>query len=317
MRKKSFDTSSSLKARYKISKPFKLRMTRPNLFFRVFNKKKVDFGLLCLLPGLIGFVIFFIWPFIISMGYSFVDKPIDSSFVGFNNYLDLFKNDSYIRSLKNTLIFIGICVPLNIVLSLVVAFMINKVTRYKEIFILIFLIPLVIPSGSMNFFWKALFVTDGYLNYLLSFFGVAEINWLESQITRYVIVSIFIWKNLGYNIVLFVSGINNIPKLYYEAATVDGAGSIKSFFDITLSNLIPTFVLVTIMSVINSFKVFKEIYLLTGSYPHESIYMLQHFMNNMFYSLNYPKLTTATSILVIIITILSQALLKYERRKSG
>jgi len=287
------------------------------------RKNPFDFGLLFLLPGLIGFVIFFIWPFIISLGYSFVeslrfpmDKPIDSVFVGFKNYLDLFKNESYLMSLRNTLIFMGICVPLNIVLSLLAAVMINKVSRYKEIFVLIFLIPLVIPSGSMIFFWKALFATDGYLNYILSLFSISEVNWLESEITRYVIVFIFIWKNLGYNIVLFVAGINNIPKLYYEAATVDGAGAVKSFFDITLSNLIPTFVLVTIMSIINSFKVFKEIYLLTGSYPHESIYMLQHFMNNMFYSLNYPKLTTATSILVLIITILSQALLKYERRKS-
>ena len=287
------------------------------------RKNPFDFGLLFLLPGLIGFVIFFIWPFIISLGYSFMeslrfpmDKPIDSVFVGFKNYLDLFKNESYLMSLRNTLIFMGICVPLNIVLSLLAAVMINKVSRYKEIFVLIFLIPLVIPSGSMIFFWKALFATDGYLNYILSLFSISDVNWLESEITRYVIVFIFIWKNLGYNIVLFVAGINNIPKLYYEAATMDGAGAVKSFFDITLSNLIPTFVLVTIMSIINSFKVFKEIYLLTGSYPHESIYMLQHFMNNMFYSLNYPKLTTATSILVLIITILSQALLKYERRKS-
>jgi len=280
------------------------------------RKNPFDFGLLFLLPGLIGFVIFFIWPFTISLGYSFMDKPIDSVFVGFKNYMDLFKNESYLMSLRNTLIFMGICVPLNIVLSLLAAVMINKVSRYKEIFVLIFLIPLVIPSGSMIFFWKALFTTDGYLNYILSLLSISEVNWLESEITRYVIVFIFIWKNLGYNIVLFVAGINNIPKLYYEAATVDGAGAVKSFFDITLSNLIPTFVLVTIMSIINSFKVFKEIYLLTGSYPYESIYMLQHFMNNMFYSLNYPKLTTATSILVLIITILSQALLKYERRKS-
>jgi len=280
------------------------------------RKKSFDFGLLFLLPGLIGFVIFYIWPFLISLGYSFVDKPIDSVFVGFKNYLDLFKNESYLMSLKNTLIFMGICVPLNIILSLLAAVLINKVSRYKEIFMLIFLIPLVIPSGSTNFFWKSLFATDGYLNYILSLLDVSKVNWLESEVTRYVIVFIFIWKNLGYNIVLFIAGINNIPKLYYEAATVDGAGAVRSFLDITLSNLIPTFVLVTIMSLINSFKVFKEIYLLTGSYPHESIYMLQHFMNNMFYSLNYPKLTTATSILVLIIAILSQALLKYERRKS-
>lgn len=280
------------------------------------KKKSFDFGWLFLLPGLLGFTLFFVWPFGISLGYSFLDKPVDGSFVGFGNYLELFQNASYKMGLKNTLIFMGISVPLSIVLSLVLAVMIKKTGKYKDVFVLIFLIPLVIPSGSMIFFWKALFATDGYLNSVLSHLGISAINWLNSGVTRYVVVFIYIWKNLGYNIVLFLSGINSIPSLYYEAAAMDGASSIKAFFSITIGNLTSTFVIVIIMSIINSFKVFKEIYLLTGSYPHESIYMLQHFMNNMFSSLNYPKLTSATSILVFIIALLSQALLQYGRRKA-
>ncbi|MCL1906166.1 MAG: sugar ABC transporter permease, partial [Clostridiales bacterium] len=147
--------------------------------------------------------------------------------------------------------------------------------------------------------------------------GLARINWLDSGLTFLIMVLIFVWKNLGYNMVLFLAGLGNIPKDYYEAAAVDGAGPWQSLRHITLPHLIPTAILTLIMSIINSFKVFKEIYLITGSYPHESIYTLQHFMNNMFASLNYPKLTTATTVLVALIAVFTQTLLKLERRASA
>lgn len=271
---------------------------------------------LFILPGLLGFIVFFIWPFLISLGYAFVDKPVNGVFVGLQNFIGLFQNEPYLKGLKNTATFIGISVPLNMLLSLAVAMLINKAKKYKAAFILIFLIPLVIPSGSMVFFWKILFSYDGYINYILSLIGVAKINWLETEYSQIVIAVIFIWKNLGYNMVLFIAGLNNIPKDYYDATHIDGANSWQSFRHITIVYLMPTFMLVLIMSIINSFKVFKEVYLLMGNYPHESVYTLQHFMNNMFYSLNYPKLATATSVLVLGITILTQFLFKLERKVS-
>lgn len=284
---------------------------------RIFSKKRsLNPALVFILPGLLGFTIFYIWPFILSLGYAFVDKSVNGSFVGLRNFIELLNNKPYLRGLKNTVIFISICVPLNILISLGVAMLIKKIKRYKELFVLIFLIPLVIPSGSMVFFWKMFFDYSGVLNNILFQLGVEKINWLETSNVRYVIVLIFIWKNLGYNMILFLSGLSSIPKEYYEAAKVDGAGPLNEFINITLVNLIPTFFLVVIMSIINSFKVFKEIYLITGSYPHESIYMLQHFMNNMFSSLNYQKLTTATCILVLIIGILTQFLFKIEKEIS-
>lgn len=266
------------------------------------------------LPGLLGFTMFYIWPFIISLGYAFVDKPINGSFVGLRNFIELMNNEPYLLGLKNTLVFISICVPLNIFMSLGVAMLIKKIKRYRELFILVFLIPLVVPSGSLVFFWKMFFDYNGFLNSIITQLGVEKINWLETHLVRYVVVFIFIWKNLGYNMILFLSGLSSIPKEYYEAARVDGASPIKEFMNITLIYLTPTFLIVVIMSIINSFKVFKEIYLITGSYPHESIYMLQHFMNNMFSSLNYQKLTTATCVLILIIGGLTQFLFKLERK---
>ncbi|WP_084145899.1 carbohydrate ABC transporter permease [Anaerovorax odorimutans] len=281
---------------------------------KILKKHKIDPAFLFLLAGFAGLIMFYIWPFFVSMGYAFMDKTVNGSFVGLRNFIELFHNKPYLLGLKNTLIFIGISVPLGMFLSLMVAMLINRIKKYKELFVLVFLIPLVIPSGSMVFFWKALFMNQGYVNSILNTVGLKGINWLETSASLYVIAVIFIWKNLGYNMVLFMAGLHNIPKENYEAATVDGANEVKTFFYITLPGLVSMIVLVAIMSIVNSFKVFKEIYLITGKYPHESIYMLQHFMNNMFYSLNYQKLTTATSIMVLIITLLVQFLFWFERR---
>lgn len=278
------------------------------------KKPALSSGLLFASPGLLGFAVFFLCPFLISLCYAFVDKPVGGSFVGFANFIALFQNKAYLMGLVNTLKFILVSVPLNMGLSLGVALLINKVNRYRELLSLVFLIPLVIPSGSMAFFWKAVFAYDGALNGWLNGLGVAKINWLDSGMAFAVMVLIFIWKNLGYNMVLYLAGLSNIPRDYYEAAAVDGARPWQVFRYITLPHLMSTSILVLIMSIINSFKVFKEIYLITGSYPHESIYTLQHFMNNMFTSLNYPRLTTATTVLVALIALFTQILLRLERR---
>jgi multiple sugar transport system permease protein len=246
-----------------------------------------------------------------------MDRPVDGTFVGFANFFALFTGRAYMMGLINTLKFIAVSVPLNMGLALGVALLINRLARHKELFSLLFLIPLVIPSGSMAFFWKAVFAFDGALNGWLVGMGIARVNWLDSNMTFFIMVLIFVWKNMGYNMVLFLAGLGNIPGDFYEAAAVDGANPWQSFRHITLPNLIPTCILTLIMSIINSFKVFKEIFLITGNYPHDSIYTLQHFMNNMFSSLNYPRLTTATTILVALIALFTQTLLKLERRASA
>ena len=271
-------------------------------------------GVLFLTPGLAGFGVFYIWPFCVSLYYSLLNRPTNGTFVGIKNYSDMFQNLAYLKGLTNTARFIGISVPISMALSLFIALMIRGLFRNRELYTLIFLIPLVIPSGSMITFWRTLLARDGALNGILYSFGIEKLNWLDSGLTFWVIVTIFTWKNLGFNMVLYLSGLGSIPSEYYEAARVDGAGPLSMFFRITLPHLAASFVLVLILSIVNSFKVFKEIYLITGSYPHESIYTLQHFMNNMFASLNYPKLTTATTILVVLIAVLTQGLLKLERR---
>src|SRR5690606_13663667 len=128
---------------------------------------------------------------------------------------------------------------------------------------------------------------------LIMRFGIEPVNWLRSGWSTGVVALVYVWKNCGYNMVLFLAGLGNIPKEYYEAAYIDGAGPFTCLIKITLPYMVPTSFFVLIISIINSFKVFREVYLLAGKYPYQDIYLLQHFMNNNFFNLSYQKLTTA------------------------
>ena len=283
---------------------------------RAYTKSRLKSEILFLMPGALGLAVFFIAPFCLSLYYAFMSKPKGGTFVGLSHYIALFQNSSYKNGLFNTVRFIAISVPLTMCLSLISAIMIRKIKTHKtqKLISLFFLMPLVIPSGSTVFFWKSLFAYDGTLNGILNKIGLETINFLDTNWALAVMALIFIWKNIGYTMVLYRAGLSNIPKDFYEAASVDGAGSCRTFVYITLPSLMSTSVLASLMTIINSFKVFREIYLITGTYPHQSIYTLQHFMNNQFSSFNYPRLTSATTVLVVIITLFTQTLLKLERK---
>src|SRR5699024_5309679 len=131
-------------------------------------------------------------------------------------------------------------------------------------------------------------------------FGVGAIDWLKSDQAQVVVILLFLWKNLGYNMILFMASLSNIPRDLLEVADIEAASPWYKFVRIKLRYLSPTVLFVTILSLINSFKVFREIYLLTGSYPYETLYMLQHFMNNTFQSLDYQKLSAAAVLMAIV-----------------
>ena len=127
----------------------------------------------------------------------------------------------------------------------------------------------------------------------------------------------FLWKNLGYNMILFMAALAGIPKDILEVAELEGAGRIYQFFHIKLRYLSPTIVFVLILSMINSFKIFREVYLLTGDYPYDKLYMLQHFMNNTFLSLDYQKLSSAAILICIAMILIIGALFLIDRRLGG
>jgi len=263
-------------------------------------KHKEEMTLLVLaLPSLVGLLGFYVIPFVLSISLAVVDNSVLWNFVWMQNFKEVLSSGAFQTALKNTGIFMALCVPLNMVMPLFIALLLNSTKSLKTSFGVIALIPLVIPTGSTVHFWQSMFGLNGLINSLL--FPDNPVNWLNTDYARWIIVFIFIWKNAGYNMVLFLAGLTSIPKEYYECASLEGAGSMRRFFMITLVYLTPTAFLVLVMSIINSFKSFKEIYLLSGEYPHSSIYMLQHYMNNQFGASNYQKLASASYILSIFI----------------
>ena len=255
-------------------------------------------------PSFLGMLMFFVAPFCVVIYYSFTVGLTDHSFAGLKNYINVWQNGAFKIAVKNTFTFTGLSVPLAVVLSLGLALLLEARIPLKSEFRTFFLSPMMVPVASIILVWQVLFHSNGVINEFLSVFGVKAIDWLKSDYCMVVIVLLFLWKNLGYNMILFMAALNNIPKELLEVAEVEGASKVYQFFHIKLRYLSPTVLFVTILSIINSFKVFREIYLLTGNYPYDGLYMMQHFMNNMFNSADYQRLSAAAVLLAIVIVIL-------------
>lgn len=278
------------------------------------KKRERLFSNVCVAPSLIGVLIFFLIPFCIVIYYSVVNNPVMHEFVFLDNFKALFKNTAFMTAAKNTAAFSVIAVPLAVALSLGLAVMLDAKIPGKSIFRTFFLSPLMVPTASVVLVWQVLFHNHGTLNQIVEAFGGQPVDWLKSQYGQIVIICMFLWKNLGYNMILFMSALAGIPKDVIEVAELEGAGKWYQFFHIKLRYLSPTILFVFILSLINSFKIFREVYLLTGDYPYDKLYMLQHFMNNTFNSLDYQKLSAAAVIFSLVMIVIIAALMIAENK---
>ncbi|MBR5127669.1 MAG: sugar ABC transporter permease [Roseburia sp.] len=276
------------------------------------KQKKNKVSGLFLAPSIIGVLLFFVLPFLVVIFYSFVDNPISKRFVGFTNYIKVFNNNAFRMAVGNTLMFSSIAVPLAVVLGLLLAILLDSGIPMRSQLRSAFLTPLMVPIASVVLIFQVLFDYNGVVNNLLTKAGGAQIDWLKSSAGLFVIILLFLWKNLGYNMILFLSAMGNIPKDVVEVAQLDGAGKWKIFWNVKLRYLSPMIVFTTILSIINSFKVFREVYLLTGEYPVGTLYMLQHYMNNTFATADYQKLSTAAIYMSIVMIIIIGAMILFE-----
>ena len=278
------------------------------------NEKSKDFlqSMCFLSPSLLGVAVFFIVPFGVVVYYSVIDGVGSHNFVFLDNFIKLFDNSAFLLAAKNTLTFSAWAVPLAVVLSMGRALMLECRIPLKSQFRTFFLSPMMVPVASVVLIWQVLFNFNGTVNEFLMLFGADKIDWLQSEHSQAVVIILFLWKNLGYFMILFMAGLANIPKELLEVADVEGASEAYKFFAIKLRYLSPTVLFVTILSLINSFKVFREVYLLTGDYPYETLYMLQHFMNNTFKSLDYQKLSAAAVVMALVMVLLIALLFKAE-----
>jgi len=293
------DGAPKKKKRYGISKRERAERMRTSVF---------------MLPSIIGVLIFFILPFIVVIYYSLIDANATANFVGIDNFINLFKNSAFKLALKNTGMFSLTAVPFAVILSLALAMLLDANVPFKSTFRTIFLSPMIVPAASIILIWQMLFDYHGVVNEITALFGQAPVEWFKSEFGYIVVVLLFLWKNIGYNMIMFMSALSAVPQDIIEVAMLDGCGPVKRFFMIKLRYLSSTISYVTIMSLINSFKVFREVYLLTGDYPYDTMYTLQHFMNNTFSGFDYQKLSSAAVVLALIMIVIIGILLYVDNR---
>ena len=282
-----------------------MQMTSTNMALK--NKKKLSGrrkrelknAYLFLLPSLAGTAGFVLLPFLDVIRRSFL-KAVGNSFVGLENYRQVLENKAFRLAAGNTVQFMAVCLPLLLGLSLFFAVLTGRQKFLRQWTKTGFLLPMAIPAASVVVFFKMVFDRNGWLNGLVACFGGTGRDWLMEDSAFWMLTICYIWKNLGYDMILWLSGLLAIPEEQYEAARVQGAGEWKCFLYITLPQLKETAFVTALLSFVNAFRVFREAYLLAGDYPHESIYMLQHLFNNWFVNLDIQKMTAAAVMLVLM-----------------
>lgn len=255
-----------------------------------------------LLPSLAGTAVFVLLPYVDVVRRSFFEAA-GGRFVAMQNYVTVVGNSAFRLASFNTLRFLVICVPLLVLVSLFCSMLIAGLKEEGTVFKTSLLVPLAIPVASIVLLWKLFFHPQGMVNQITALFGMAGIDWINGDTAFGVLVFTYVWKNLGYDVVLWVAGLAAISDELYEAARVDGAGILARFFYVTLPGLSKTAFLVVSLSVFNSFKVFREAYLIAGEYPHESIYMLQHLFNHWFVTLDIQKMSAASVLLLLVVAL--------------
>lgn len=260
-------------------------------------------GLWFVLPSFIGVCAFVLVPFADVIRRSFAEA-VSEEWVGLENYIDVINNPAFRTACWNTLRFVIACIPALLVLSLFIAVFLQRLGRAGNALKSAFLFPMAVPVASVALVWRVLFEKSGLINGVLDFFGISAVNWMNGPSAFWVLVGSYIWKNLGYDVVLWLAGLAAIPYDLYEAARIDGAGEWAIFRRITLPCLSPTAAVVAVLSLLNSFKAFREAYLVAGNYPHRSMYLLQHIFNNWFREMNFDRMSAGAVMMCVVILIL-------------
>lgn len=235
-----------------------------------------------LLPNFIGFMMFLFIPIVAAFVLSFMEYDVISpmKFIGLANYIEMFKDPIVAETLRNTLVYTIIVVPVGMVLSLTLAVALDQNIAGRRIFRAVYFLPSITSMVAVAVVWQWIYNPEfGLLNYVLSWFGIDGPSWLSSSKTSLLSIAIVgIWKGLGYNMLLFLAGLQGISNSYYEAARLDGANKFQEFRYVTFPMLRPTTFFIFIMSIIGSFQVFDSVMLMTGGEPGRSSSVLVHYL---------------------------------------
>ena len=288
------------------------------------ERSRILFCYLMLLPILALFFLFRVFPIIKTFWMSFFDWKLvgnERPFLGLGNYLMLFVDDQFLLSMKNTFLYAGASVVICLLLSLPIAVVLAKKTKFSGFYQAIYFLPYITPLVPMAVAWKWIYDPRyGILNYILSIFGIKPVGWLiYPSIALWALIIMNIWKNLGYNIVLLMVGLKNISPVYYEAASIDGAYGWSCFRYITLPLLKPILLYVLVTSTINAFNVFTQVYVMTlGSQaaPGRAVRVLLYdiYENGFrYFRLGYASAEAVVlTIIVIALTLIQFRFIKSE-----
>lgn len=268
----------------------------------MFRRKKSVW--LFLLPGFLGLMVFYVVPFFGGIYYSMTDGTINNGFVGMANYKRIWQNEVFLLGLKNTMELSLLCAPLIFVTSFALAAMLRTLKEKSLPYRNVLVMPYMMPTSALLLVWLVLFDYGGVINRVAAEMGFQRTLWLESAALRMPIVLMYVWKNVGFSVVIFSAALQAIPEAYYEFAALEGANPVQRELKITLPQILPTAFLVFVLSWVNAFKIFKEIYFIGGAYPHDAVYTLQHFMNNKFAALDYQDVTAAAYSFAVIVLVL-------------
>ena len=265
----------------------------------MYTKKRL--ALPFLLPGLAGILLFYVVPFFGGVWYSLTDGSFENTFVGFDNYLKVWQNPMFQLGLRNTMELSAICAPSLFLLSFLLSLILNRIRPAGRLFRSTVLLPYLMPSSAVLIIWLLWFDYGGPVNHLITLLGGQRVAWLQGSELRAPVVLLFLWKNLGFCVIIFLAALQAIPASLYEYAELEGASFARQAFSITLPLIVPSAFLVFILSFVNAFRIFKEVYFIGGAYPEEPLYTLQNYMNNMYGKLNYQNVTTAAYSFAVIV----------------
>jgi multiple sugar transport system permease protein len=273
-------------------------------------------------PTIIGLLVLNIFPMFQSLVLSFYksgDFGQGNIFVGLQNYQRMFADAQVWGAVRNTLLYTVLVVPLTILISLVLAVLLNSRLPGKMVFRTIYFIPMVAAPAAVTMVWKWLYNTRfGLINHILTSLGLPAQNWINDPNLALISIAIIgIWSSIGYDMVLFLAGLQEIPKDYYEASSIDGANFLHRFFDITLPLISPTMFFVAVTSVIQNMQVFDLVYMMvdiTNPAYNSTVSLVYLFYNNSFKYFDKGYGSTIVMLLLAIIMVITVIQTRAEKK---
>lgn len=251
-----------------------------------------------LAPSLTGICIFVLIPFLDAVRRSFFDS-MGMKFLGFQVYEGILGNTAFRLAVVNTVRFMAVALPLLMTVSFFLSLLVYQFGKKSSFFKTVLVLPVAVPAASVVLLWRMVFCEQGIMNELFRL----QTDWIYGPQSFAVLVFAYLWKNTGYQMLLWLAALAGIPDSLYEAADTDGAGAVQKLWYITIPQVKGAAGMILFLAVVNSFKVFREAYTVAGAYPNDQIYLLQHLFNHWYLNLDIQKMSGAAVLMTIVITV--------------